>query len=304
MSYRTFSLQVVEIIYLKFEIILFGLDISIDDDVREVLLFPRQRVIQKTDIGLVIAMDLSVAEKVSTYCEEWAPWSSNLYKKCNKNFKTNYERDDLLIHYVKNKRSKHCRFDDGSGSSTSMGKRERASGFMSYGMMKSGHRADVQTQLREIVATSSIEQLNTEVAQGFKEENQHPEPQKLYSLQDAVEMIIQWPPLKHEKPDFPILEKRADIIQKNLEERTLTLVHLSKPHVLLCMHGKWPENIFCFVSHLRSPSLPNPPIVIIHPHKPTAMDWGCVGMFDDVYFLQGSPIHEIDLMRAGVLQAG
>ena len=120
MSYRTFSLQVVEIIYLKFEIILFGLDISIDDDVREVLLFPRQRVIQKTDIGLVIAMDLSVAEKVSTYCEEWAPWSSNLYKKCNKNFITNYERDDLLIHYVKNKRSKHCRFDDGSGSSTSM----------------------------------------------------------------------------------------------------------------------------------------------------------------------------------------
>ena len=293
-----------EIVYLKFEIILFGLDISIDDDIREVLLFPRQRLIQKTDIGLVIAMDLSVAEKVSTYCEEWAPWSSKLYKKSNENFKTNYERDDLLIHYVKNKRSKRCKFDDGSGSSTLREKRERASGFVSYGMMKSGHRADVQTQLREIVATSSIDQLNSEVAQGFKEENQDPEPQKLYSLQDAVEMIIQWPPLKHEKPDFPILEKRADIIQKNLEERTLALVHLSKPHVLVCMHGKWPENIFCFVSHLRSPLLPNPPIVIIHPHKPTAMDWGCVGMFDDVYFLQGSPIHEIDLMRAGVLQAG
>jgi potassium large conductance calcium-activated channel subfamily M alpha protein 1 len=79
---------------------------------------------------------------------------------------------------------------------------------------------------------------------------------------------------------------------------------MAKPHVLVCIQGKWPTNLFCFVAHLRVPTLPNPPIVILHPHKPTIADWGCVGMFNEVYHVQGSPLCEIDLVRAGVLQAG
>jgi hypothetical protein len=58
------------------------------------------------------------------------------------------------------------------------------------------------------------------------------------------------------------------------------------------------------VKELRKLDQPNPPVVILYPGEPTAKEWGKVGIFEDVYFLKGSPIYELDLMRGGVLQAG
>lgn len=124
------------------------------------------------------------------------------------------------------------------------------------------------------------------------------------SLEDAINMAMSWPPLQaHDKPDPAILERRMPEILDNLRSRTMTVVKLQQPHVLLCIQGKWPTSLFYFVSFLRTPGLPNPPIVILHPHLPHASDWGCIGFLDHVYFVKGSPSYEMDLLRAGVLQA-
>ena len=124
------------------------------------------------------------------------------------------------------------------------------------------------------------------------------------SLEDAINMAMSWPPLQvHDKPDPAILERRTPEILDNLRSRTMNVVKLQQPHVLLCIQGKWPTSLFYFVSFLRTPGLPNPPIVILHPHSPHASDWGCIGFLDHVYFVKGSPSYEMDLLRAGVLQA-
>lgn len=304
--------QAAEIVYLEFEIILFGLDIlTEDEDTREVVLFPKKYKLKSSDIGLVIAEDISIAEKVSKYgIGHGYNWSSNL---CSKKGHASKYRDTSLIHDVRKRWLKNNKFDYVSDSSGSGKRRERQRQGPSFGMMSSGHRAELQTQLREIVCASTIHEPGPDTSlvalqeardKGCNQEENNKEKQKVYSLQEAVDLITQWPPLKAEKPDYPVLRKRAGVIQKNLDERTLTLVDLDKPHVLLCIQGKWPANLFCFVAQLRTPFLPKPPIVIMHPLKPSAEDWGCVGMFNDVYFVLGSPIYEIDLVRAGVLQAG
>lgn len=127
----------------------------------------------------------------------------------------------------------------------------------------------------------------------------------LISLEDAINMAMSWPPLQQfDKPDPSILERRAPEILENLRDRSMNIVNLQLPHILVCIQGKWPSGLFYFVSQLRTPGLPNPPIVILHPHEPCASDWGCIGLFDHVYFVKGSPSYELDLVRAGVLQAG
>lgn len=127
----------------------------------------------------------------------------------------------------------------------------------------------------------------------------------LISLEDAINMAMSWPPLQQfDKPDPSILERRAPEILENLQDRSMNIVNLHLPHILVCIQGKWPSGLFYFVSQLRTPGLPDPPIVILHPHAPCASDWGCIGLFDHVYFVKGSPSYELDLVRAGVLQAG
>lgn len=127
----------------------------------------------------------------------------------------------------------------------------------------------------------------------------------LISLEDAINMAMSWPPLQQfDKPDPSILERRAPEILENLQGRSMNIVNLHVPHILVCIQGKWPSGLFYFVSQLRAPGLPSPPIVILHPHEPCASDWGCIGLFGHVYFVKGSPSYELDLVRAGVLQAG
>lgn len=128
---------------------------------------------------------------------------------------------------------------------------------------------------------------------------------KSLSLEEAVDTAMSWPPLdKTSKPERPVLERRADVIADNLEKNTLRVVSLDEPHVLVCIRGDWPRNLFSFVSHLRISKETSPPIVILHHIVPCAVDWGCVGMFEDVYFVWGSPDYQLDLVRAGVLDAG
>lgn len=126
------------------------------------------------------------------------------------------------------------------------------------------------------------------------------------SLESATEMLLAWPPVGagYAQPHASVLERRQDVILQNLRKRTVSIVALPVPHILVCCQSHWPENIFYFIKELRKPDLPNPPIVILHPSEPTAGQWGKVGIFEDVFFLKGSPIFELDLMRGGVLQAG
>lgn len=124
-------------------------------------------------------------------------------------------------------------------------------------------------------------------------------------LEKATERLLAWPPVPpHTQPHASVLERRADLILKNLQERTIPVVELKIPHILVCCQGSWPRHIFYFVKDLRKPDFPNPPIVFLHPNDPSAKQWGKVGIFKDVFFLKGSPIYELDLMRGGILQAG
>jgi hypothetical protein len=125
------------------------------------------------------------------------------------------------------------------------------------------------------------------------------------TLEDAINMAMSWPPLQIlDKPDPSIIERRRADVYKHLKTSTLNVVRLGHPHILVCIQGKWPSNLFYFVSQLRTSKMPNPPIVILHPNEPSMADWGCVGVFPHIYFVIGSPSYELDLLRAGVLQAG
>jgi hypothetical protein len=127
----------------------------------------------------------------------------------------------------------------------------------------------------------------------------------IITLEDAINMAMSWPPLQIlDKPDPSIIERRRADVYKHLRTSTLNVVRLGHPHILVCIQGKWPSNLFYFVSQLRTPKMPNPPIVILHPNEPSMADWGCVGVFPHIYFVIGSPSYELDLLRAGVLQAG
>ena len=125
------------------------------------------------------------------------------------------------------------------------------------------------------------------------------------SLESATEKLLTWPPLStYGQPHPVVLERRADIILKDLKEKTLSIVELAEPHILLCCQGTWPNHLFYFIKGLRRPNHHHPPIVILFPLEPSSEQWGLVGIFKHVYLIKGSPIFELDLMRGGVLQAG
>lgn len=125
------------------------------------------------------------------------------------------------------------------------------------------------------------------------------------SLEYAAEKLLTWPPLStYGQPHPVVLERRADIILKDLKEKTLAIVELTEPHILLCCQGTWPSHLFYFIKGLRRPKNRHPPIVILFPLDPSPEQWGLVGIFKNVFLIKGSPIFELDLMRGGVLQAG
>lgn len=119
-------------------------------------------------------------------------------------------------------------------------------------------------------------------------------------------MLLAWPPLGPAlvQPHASVLERRQDVILENLKSRTIGVVSLNAPHILVCCQNGWPQEMFYFVKELRKPEMPNPPVVVLYPNQPTAIEWGKVGIFEDMFFCKGSPIYELDLMRGGVLHAG
>ncbi|KAJ7570308.1 hypothetical protein O6H91_01G114300 [Diphasiastrum complanatum] len=272
--------QAAEILYVKFQVLLFGLDSTMDDMSRGVLLYPRGRKICSSDVGLVIAKDLCTAEKVSKFV------SSSMDAEAPIQFST-LEKAQLPTIVTSTE------LESGLHAASVSGRTRLDSG--------------LQSRISKIFSSGSSGSRNR------KQESHSPEnslddgsesKKMVCSLVEAIDMAMSWPPLeKSAKPDPAVLEKREALILENLERNTMNVVNLESPHILLCIQGKWPHNLFYFVSHLRTTALHNFPIVILHPKKPTATDWGCVGCFPDVYFVKGSPVYELDLVRGGVLQA-
>ncbi|GBG80526.1 hypothetical protein CBR_g30987 [Chara braunii] len=119
-----------------------------------------------------------------------------------------------------------------------------------------------------------------------------------------VDMMLQWPPVYVPgKPKPSVLEFNQEKIAANLQERTRSHISTDEAHVLVCCEGKWPRNLFYFIEHFRIPGLPNPPIVILSPNKPSTEQWGSIGLFKDVFYIKGSGTFDVDLHRARILQA-
>ncbi|EFJ25888.1 hypothetical protein SELMODRAFT_441904 [Selaginella moellendorffii] len=258
--------EAVEIVYMSYNVILIGLDVVLLNKTRAVKLYPRGRLVTPSDIGLVIAKDLETAEAVSKH------------SKSKRSIKRAATGVKVALKSIK--KSRQHDMETGIGENTDSSSINR-------------QQTDLQAQFRHFYKPSIDEQ----------QQNQSLEVDFVSSLEEAIDAAMQWPPLrKRYKPVSPVLERRADAIQANLEQRTMRVVLLPRPHILVCIEGKWPLNLFYFVSNLRT-TPPVVPVVILHPNTPSAPDWGCVGFFDDVFFVKGSALFELDLVRAGVFQA-
>ncbi|GLJ07331.1 hypothetical protein SUGI_0064550 [Cryptomeria japonica] len=290
--------EAAEIVYRKLHVILFGLDILIDDT-REIVLYPKGHQILSSDIGLVIAEDLWAAEEVSKFGHQAS------FLSCSE--KKDSIQDRELLEEIKTRRFLQntksmdpiaadfsMSYDDGSNKSSSGSSRP---------LMRSRYRSKHQSHIQQIISASHDDGQSHRESHFHKNTSSAALHQTL-SLEEAIDVATSWPPQqKWEKPDPSVLERRVDAIMENLCTRTISVIDLNAPHILLCIQGKWPINIFYFISRLRMPYLPNPPVVILHPKEPVVAEWGCVGMFEDVYFVKGSPLYELDLVRAGVMQA-
>lgn len=125
-------------------------------------------------------------------------------------------------------------------------------------------------------------------------------------LEEAVERLLAWPPTSnYGKPTGAVIEKQEAAILANLKERTLTAVSPDKgPLILVCIPNGPPADLYHLLSELREGRVPFRNVVILNPAEPLATVWGHAGLFEGVYFVKGSPMYELDLLRAGVLQAG
>lgn len=351
---------------------MFGVDIALGEHgdehgevFRDVLLYPKGRVLRSSDVGLVMAKDLQAAEQISKLDISLHPsclgyrrlYCAFCMKKGMSKASGPEELRELLVS-VKERKSSDLNgglqfehehkiaiseldvkeaedsFTDRSLSRKGDHSVSRHHGLTSHscfvkgdkdGSLHGKHRK--QGIISQVSAGKSelndignhLAKLGTKSpkAQTLGESPDSPRnhdrpvfspgdtPRKVViSLEDAIDMAMSWPPLhQQDKPDPAILERRAGEIFENLGHRTMNVVKLQTPHILVCIQGVWPGSLFYFVSHLRTPGLPNPPIVILHPKVPAASEWGTVGFFEHVYFVKGSPSYELDLVRSGVLQA-
>ncbi|XP_057842888.2 uncharacterized protein LOC131052279 isoform X1 [Cryptomeria japonica] len=301
--------EAAEVVYRKLHVILFGLDILMDDS-REVVLYPKGHQILSSDIGLVIAEDLWAAQEVSKFghqatlfCWKQIP----KYTYCIGSNKKDSIQDRMLLEEIKKQRSSKITIPaDLATSDSSISYNDGSRNLSSVGSglpTRSTYRSEHQSTIGKIISASHED--NQSLSDSLFHKNiSNAGLQNLFSLEEAIDIATSWPPQqKWEKPDPSVLERRVNAIMENLCSRTMSVVELNVPHILLCILEKWPINLFYFISHLRMSDLPNPPVVILHPTEPVASEWGCVGMFQDVYFVKGSPLYELDLVRAGVMQA-
>lgn len=300
--------EVAEVVYRKHRVILFGLDILMEDMSRDVVLYPKGRQISSSDVGLVIAEDLWAAEEVSKFGKEvpFLCWMQKFSTCRSFDRKFDQIQDRELLEEVKKRRLLPItrsmdvfNTDFSLSGDNSMGK---SSSEGSGSLTRFGYRSGYQNKIQKIISASHDQSQS--VDNSLIDIDIPVGTQKQVSLEEAINFAMRWPPpQKWEKPEPPVLERNANVIMENLSSRTTSVINLNTPHILLCIQGKWPVNIFYLINHLRMPSLPNPPVVILHPHELVSSDWGCVGMFKDVYFIKGSPLYELDLLRAGVMQA-
>ncbi|GBG62829.1 Calcium-activated potassium channel subunit alpha-1 [Chara braunii] len=118
--------------------------------------------------------------------------------------------------------------------------------------------------------------------------------------QEISERILAWPPkILPGKPRLPVIATHENAICANLRERTVSSVKFQN-HILVCCECQWPRNLYYFVDHLRLPGFPTPPIVILSPHEPKPEQWGCLGIFQDVFYIKGTATSKLDLFRAGL----
>lgn len=321
-----------ELAYCRYGVILFGLDIAtVDCDsnlLREILLCPIGRLIQGTDVGLVIAKNLETAELLSKFGqfttsgpdnnmgdEQMSCFPHTQSKFFGPKLSNKASEEALLLQKVKSA---------SGGASQDV----EAASLGAHGVEPNPTRAKLAQCARRFVHprdhqakkkydfriptvdSPSIDSTKAVTTGETISANAPPKSSKWgshsdHSLEEAVDIAMSWPPVvKCTKPEQPVLERQTRKIFENLAERTLHMVKLQDAHILLCIQGTWPVSLFYFIEQLRKPIVPNPPIVILHPNDPKASDWGCVGLFEHVYFVKGSPIYELDLVRAGVLQAG
>lgn len=304
------------------------------------LLHPKGHAIQPDDIGLVISTDIRTTFAISNYGNKSkAPrfWTSLLSNKSRepqythsprdpnvesviKRWKrtgtvttANFNTDSILLdpHTVQMLEDRDSRTfpitPEGNYNLESQLRSVIHKTHIASGQEKLGHRVELDTLpswLNERYGSTQDagSTSNNKTRTNSRDRNEYP---KGMSLEKATEKLLAWPPAStYGQPHPAVLERREDVILEDLKKQMISVVQLNEPHILLCCQGSWPRHLFYFIKGLRKPHGPNPPIVMLHPCDPSAQQWGLIGIFKDVFFLKGSPIYELDLMRGGILQAG
>jgi hypothetical protein len=303
--------QVVEFVFTTFNVVLFALDVEVlhvgrNFSHRKVLLHPKGHVIQPDDIGLVIAWDLHTAYAISKFED----------KHLRKGILQKWPRSKPEVESVELQKFRTGPIIADNRDLQGVGGDLNPIVFPN----SPDGRIKLETKLRSAICYTydnnpekddSVELGtfpgwdNHSVGSSSGRSSGDGSYPKGMSLEKATEILLSWPPLPHHGQPHPaVLERRADVILQNLQQRTIQVVELKVPHILVCLQCSWPQHIYYFLRELRKPGFPNPPIVILYPDEPNANQWGKVGIFEDTFFLKGSALYELDLMRGGILQAG
>ncbi|CAK9201922.1 unnamed protein product [Sphagnum troendelagicum] len=314
--------EVVEFVFTTFNVVLFALDVHVLHEEQhhthqKVLLHPKGHCIQPDDIGLIIAWDLHTAYAISKFNDEQL--TDRILCSRGRRRRSKYDQTVELQKF-------HTRPNAADNKNL---KEEEVDGRLNHELVfpnSPDGRYKLESKLRSAIFSTydnhkpqhddTVEFGTITGGSGADDDDEHSVGSsssrsavdgcypKGMSLEKATEILLAWPPIPyHGQPHPAVLERRADIILQNLKQCTIQVVESKVPHILVCIQGNWPRHIFYFLRELRKPGFPNPPIVILHPNEPDAKEWGKVGIFDDTFFLKGSAIYELDLMRGGVLQA-
>lgn len=311
-----------------FNVILFALDVPTNDEAtrgptRTLLLHPKGHVVQNDDIGLCISWDLHTTYLISQFEDQ--DYQTELMKRFPKPTFNNKTMEQMkVLRSASQKWRERGLPAQGPRLNTNIGRYERFPTDMpSSPDGRNALKEKVQVAINRVLEDGNLERGVSSTAsvsdrsrlgdlkewqqtfsRGIMNDNEGRLPEG-ENLKRAIKELLAWPPLpQFGRPSPAVIARQEEEITKNLEERILTVVDLHNPHVLVCCQRSWPEGIYYFLAELRKPGFPNPPVVILHPMEPTTRQWGSVGVFEDVFFLQGSPLYELDLMRGGVLRAG
>ncbi|KAL3680179.1 hypothetical protein R1sor_023135 [Riccia sorocarpa] len=331
--YGTLFEDAVRVIHSRYNSTLFAVDTLIaykGTAVRKVLLNPTGYRIKADDVGIVISGDLHTAYAISLFDKDGSNVNSKLLKSLCDCAETDLDimRSTEGIE-LRTRSGRWTMYRDNSSRTTessSLGASSTKSGrdFKSIirkaftvskdlrapgvdraaGPDELGTFQDHRLEIPEV--ESAVEYIAHREKERFdvRTSTQLSYKVKRTNLENAAENLLAWPPQEmNHRPQATVLDQMAHLILKNLEERMLNVVAFNTPHILVCCQAGWPAHLFYFLLELRKPGVPHIPVVILYPRVPTAKQWGTVGVFKGVFFLKGSPVYELDLMRGGVLQA-